>query len=515
MSEVGSYFDANVRALGPRAPELAPLLLRELPPEIEVHTARTGEPSLSTKGVLLHSRHDPRREAGRFVERSGVGPGDSVLLYGFGLGYQAEALAEVVGDDGQLVVLELNRAVLSAAFHTRDLSDLLTRPNVWLVTAESETDAAAAFHDLLVGVFGAAPPERQRVLIHTPLLSVVPEGYERIVNALEVIQVERSAATVHRGRSQENLIGNLDAIAGSPGVADVLPVLDGQPAFLVSAGPSLDEALPHLAELQDRAWIVTVDTVYEALCRAGVAPDFVVSVDPQAASVEHFSFEAGLPGALIFLPTSAREVVARFPGRTVVAVQTGHSIVSAIEDLIAAKGVTASGGSAACVALDLMVRYGVSTLFFVGQDCGFPEWKVYSANLARNRAWVERVDRFTSLEMLHRATAWAGKVVYVADRYGAPVPTHQSLYSYLRELERIVAANAGCAFYNFFSRGASIRGVRDVQLVEEIERVLPGRIVKGWDAAVPDDGASLKREIIRRLDVAWEDAAGAGAATRS
>jgi len=499
VSSGRSHFDANLAALGPKARELAPLLFQRLPPEIELDTARTGDPTIAYNGVLLHSRYDPRREGRRFAERSGVKRGDYVLLYGFGLGYHVEALAALVGDEGQLVVLELNRPVFSAAFQRRDLRGLVSRPNVWLVTAASEHEAAAAFHDVLTGVFDAAPPERQRVLIHTPLLSVVPAGYEGIVNALEVIQLERSAATVHRSLSTQNFLGNLDAVLASPGVAHVLPALDGHPAFLVSAGPSLDEALPHLAQFQHRAWIITVDTVYEALRRNGIVPDFIVSIDPQPASAEHFVFDADVPGALVFFPTSAREVVERFPGRTVVAVQSGHSIVSAVEELIGDKGLTASGGSAACVALDLAVQYRVSRLFFVGQDCGFPDWKVYSANLARNRQWLHHVNRFTSLEMLHRASAAGAKVVYVADRYGAPIPTHQNLYSYLRELERIVEANPACEFYNFFSRGASIRGVRDVQLVEEVDRLLPARLDKRWDAAPTVSPESLKREVLDRL----------------
>jgi len=507
MNETPSHLDANIAALGPKARELAPLLTQNLPAEVELRAARTGQPTLACNGLCLHSQYDPKREARRFAERAGVGRGDYVLLYGFGLGYQAEALAEHLGDDGELVVLELNCAVLSAAFHARDLRPLLSRPNVWLVAAASEPEAAAAFHDVLTGVFDAVPPERQHVLIHTPSLAVAPAGYERIVNALEVIQIERSAATVHRDFSMQNLVSNLDAVLASPGVAEVLPVLNGQAAFLVSAGPSLDEALPHLAQFQHRAWIVSVDTVYEALRRRGIVPDFVVSIDPQPTSAEHFGFEPGAHGTLIFFPTSAREVIERFPGRTVVAVQTGHSIVSVVEELFGEKGGTASGGSAACVALDLAVRYGVTRLFFVGQDCAFPEWKVYSANLARNRQWLHHVNRFTSLEMLHRAAAAAAKVVYVTDRYGAPIPTHQNLYSYLRELERIVEANPACEFYNFFSRGASIGGVRAVQLVEEVDQLLPTDIEKRWDAAptVPCD--SLRQEILGRLGDAFGDAA--------
>ena len=499
-SGAGPHFEANLAALGPKATQLERYLLRAVPPEVEIAVARSGAPTISYKGVCLHSRYDPETEARRFAERAGVGAGDYVLLYGFGLGYHAEALAELVGEAGQLVVLELNRAVLSAAFHLRDLRRLLSRHNVWLVTAASEHEAAVVFNDYISGVFGAMPEEHRHVLIHTPLLSVAPDGYERIVNALEVIQLERSAPAVHHGNAVCNLMANIDAVAVSPGVAAVFPVLAGQPAFLASAGPSLDEALPHLARLQHRAWILTVDTAYEALRSAGVSPDFVVSVDPQPASAEHFVFDAASPGALIFIPTAAQEVVARFPGRKLVVVQPGHSVLSPIEDLIAAKGVTDSGGSAACVALDLAVRHGVNRLFFVGQDCAFPDWKVYSANLARTRRWLQDVDRFRTLEGFHRTMAYLAKIVHVTDRYGALVPTHQSLYSYLRELERIVKAHPSCEFYSFFSRGASIRGVRDIQLVEQVDELLPARLDKRWEAERPSGDADLRAEMRRRLE---------------
>jgi hypothetical protein len=498
----GPHFAANLAALGAKAIEIERYLLRAVPGEVEVAPARTGALTLSYKGVRLHSCYDPETEAFRFAEHAGVGPGDFVLLYGFGLGYHAEALAALVGDAGQLVVLELNRAVLSAAFHLRDLRSLLSRPNVWLATAASEHEAAVVFNDYISGVFGDMPEERRHVLIHTPLLSVAPDGHERLVNALEVIQIERSAATVHRDDAMRNLEANTDAIAESPGVARVLPALKGQPAFIVSAGPSLDEALPHLGRFQHQAWIIAVDTVYEALRRAGVSPDFVVSVDPQPASVEHFTFDAASPGALIFIPTAAQEVVARFPGRKLVVVQSGHSLLLSVEDLIAAKGVTDSGGSAACVALDLAVRHGVSRLLFVGQDCAFPDWKVYSANLARNRHWVDEINRFGTLEQFHRTMAYLAKVVHVTDRYGAPVPTHQSLYSYLRELERIVKKHPGCRFYNFLSRGASIRGASDIQFVEELDELLPAQLDKRWDVDGAENDAGLADKLRCRLGCA-------------
>ena len=154
------------------------------------------------------------------------------------------------------------------------------------------------------------------------------------------------------------------------------------------------------------------------------------------------------------------------------ALQKNHSVAGVLEDFLAAKGFTESGGSSACIALDIVVRFGGHPVILAGQDCAFPDMKIYSANVAKTRGWLSSTNRLNTLEMIHRKAAAKDEIIYVKNKYDAEIPTHKNLFSYLKEIERIVAGHNETQFYNFMSRGAKIKGVQDVFFVEEVENVL-------------------------------------------
>ena len=55
---------------------------------------------------------------------------------------------------------------------------------------------------------------------------------------------------------------------------------EGYPAFIVSAGPSLDKNIDMLKEVKGRGMIMAVDTAIKPLLKKGIVPDIVASVDP-------------------------------------------------------------------------------------------------------------------------------------------------------------------------------------------------------------------------------------------
>jgi hypothetical protein len=54
----------------------------------------------------------------------------------------------------------------------------------------------------------------------------------------------------------------------------------GMPAIICGAGPSLNQAIPLLTELRDRAVIIAGGTAITALCASNVLPHFAASLDP-------------------------------------------------------------------------------------------------------------------------------------------------------------------------------------------------------------------------------------------
>ena len=83
-----------------------------------------------------------------------------------------------------------------------------------------------------------------------------------------------------------NTLANLPVLASEADAAALTDLFTGIPAIVVGAGPSLDENLPVLRHLQDRALLVAVDTAVRPLLAAGIHPHLVVSVDPGDANAQ-------------------------------------------------------------------------------------------------------------------------------------------------------------------------------------------------------------------------------------
>src|SRR5438309_440468 len=145
---MSAHLEENLRALDP---QLAAEIRAAAPLPLE--TAASGEPTLTADNVLLHSRHDPRREAARWAEtqRERLAEGATAVVLGLGLGYHVEALAAVW--PGPIVVVEPDRAVWRTALAARDLRALLEgrvvlaaieaeKPDLVLALAQAPLDAA-------------------------------------------------------------------------------------------------------------------------------------------------------------------------------------------------------------------------------------------------------------------------------------------------------------------------------------------------------------------------------------
>jgi hypothetical protein len=497
MAELADYYDRNVALIRDYRPELEACVQDIIPDEIRPLATRSGEITITCRGSLVHSRYNPVKEGRDFVKATGIEAGDNVICYGLGLGYHIEAILDAIGPDYRCCVIELNKSLLTAAMILRDLSRLIKAENLVFITGDDEPVVAEKCIALFSDIDDKSSGARTKVVIHSASFQSIPKGFDTIQNIFEVMLMERSVPQIFRKQSIENLLRNLDDVLAWPGIDQVFSEMRGQPAFIVSAGPSLDDAIPHLSSLQDKAWIFTVDTAMSALLDASIRPDFVTVVDPQEASLEHFRGYLDTDIPLIFIPTASAAVIEKYKGPRITAIQSEHSIVSKIEHLLAYKGTIAAGGSTACITLGIVVKYGFDPIIFVGQDCGFPDMKVYSSNVMWTRRMLSTLNRFSTLEMGHRSMAETQKLVTVKDKFGHDVPTHQNLYSYLRELERIIDANPEVEFYNFFSRGASINGARELHFTEEAASMLELRLDKAIEIRRSSIDEHVKPEIIR------------------
>ncbi len=78
----------------------------------ELSTTKTGKPTLTINGLLLHSRYDPEQEAARLVDSANLDPGRPVLVVGMGLGYH---VAELLRRGHEVAVTEPDAEVAGLA----------------------------------------------------------------------------------------------------------------------------------------------------------------------------------------------------------------------------------------------------------------------------------------------------------------------------------------------------------------------------------------------------------------
>src|SRR5436309_1672412 len=151
MSHLSTHLEENLRALAARHPRLAAEIAAAAPLPSLPEPTPAGDPTLTADGVLLHSRHDPRREAARWAEaqreRLGEQSDATAVVLGLGLGYHLEALAAAW--PGPIVVVESDRALWRTALAARNLGAVLARvaveagkPDLVLALAQAPLDAA-------------------------------------------------------------------------------------------------------------------------------------------------------------------------------------------------------------------------------------------------------------------------------------------------------------------------------------------------------------------------------------
>lgn len=140
---------------------------------VENHVAqeqsRDGMPTLRVRGILLHSRYNPREEAARLIESAGLDPARPVLVIGLGLGYH---------------VLELT---------ARGMSVAVVEPDVCV--AKLALDGPLRETETLIGIGDpdaiiATPPFQEfvarlpQVFAHPATVRLYPEFAEAIESAV-------------------------------------------------------------------------------------------------------------------------------------------------------------------------------------------------------------------------------------------------------------------------------------------------------------------------------------------
>lgn len=462
-------FLKNIEAFKIKMPAIS-RLSESTSPSMELFPSKCGPTTGRFKEILLHSSYDPIKEAAGFASK--IPLGSRIGLYGFGLGYQVEALLEKIGPNGELIVIELNPDILSASFSLRDMTHLANDARFQLVYSDKETEAAEKISEAMSRL-GQEGDQSPMFLFHPSSYECLPLNFPNILRALEVLRLERKVPTLFGNLEQRNSKINWDTVKQSPGFLQLQNKFRDKPALLVSAGPSLDGFIPFLPTLADFCITGCVDTALPLLASAGVHPDFVFSVDPQSESFLHFENHLTCTASLVFQPTAHPKIIRHFQGEKYVIFKEGHRTTQENETLAGEKGMTQAGGSVSCLALDCLIQMGCDPILLVGQDCAFPGGRVYGRKGEEQLEEATIITRETSAGELQSTRSRRYEKVHVTGCQGQNLFTSPALFSYLRTIDQIAETHPEVRILNLSSQGALIERAASIGSLKELMTLLP------------------------------------------
>ncbi len=478
----------NKTFLNKNYPSLASSFCDRIPDDIEILPTRKGSLTLKVQGTLLHSMFDPQKEAQRFAEGNSINQGNTIVLYGLGLGYHVLEIARRLGPSGRLIVVEMNAGIIRAALEVIDLTELVFLTQCELIFPASKND----FKNLSELVDN----DRCNVLVHQVSLKCIPSKYKEVGMMFESTLIQNRTAGVFKKQYAGNFEKNIDTVLSYPGIAEVKNALAGRPAMLIGAGPSLDDSIAFIKQYSQRAIVMAVDTAFPILMNQGIRPDFVVSVDPQDITFKHFrGYEnAGVP--ILVTPVSCSQLMQSYKGPFMIFLQKNHSFTGVMESVLGAKGFSYAGGSVSCIAFDILSQWRCSPVMFVGMDYAYPLSRAYSRLSFESIQMFNTINRFYTQEVAQRRRINVDKPVYVESYNGTQVQSSITLCDYRKNIENLVALHQeNVTTYSVSACGARMKNVQLLP-AQKINTLLPEKLNKSFCITASPVDAVIKQQLL-------------------
>lgn len=424
--QAGERYNRNLAILKRRFP-MAAMAVEKAPETVELALSKNGALTGRAGKTSLHSFHDPVTEAMKFIASQGVSDGSHVALLGVGLGHHLIPLLDIVGESGRIAAAEANASVLKAALRVIEDPAILEDPRLTLVAGVDEVSFLAALSSAYAGL----DMDRTKTIIFNPSFQLIPPDFSRTRTAIEMVRMERKFPFIMGGTEAENLRENIPRLRLARGVNSLSGVARGRGAFIVGAGPSLDRDVIALSAPHGCV-IISTDTALPALLNAGVTPHFVVTADPQAESLHHFSLAGRFDLPLIMTPTASADVVEKWTGPIYAGFIKTDRLTEEAARMADEMGTFKSGGTVSALAFEAAIIMGADPVILVGQDFGWPGGACYAQG--------------TFPEQAGSGLTTGPEVIYEENHFGARIPTSVSLHSYRRSFEWVIQITGARVF---------------------------------------------------------------------
>lgn len=388
-------------------------------------------------------------------------PHDIIVYSGCGAGHVVRAMAKILPENTHLIVQERFPEIFKAMITYFDCRDLLAHPRVQFAIGRDvnlcemvQAHLLRHGHDVQV-----ASDQEQWALF--------PEYRHSIDNELMPFLADYSinynTLATFGARFTENCIRQVPAFLTSLGVDVLKGQFEGFPAIVIGGGPSLEKNVEVVRAFKGKGVIICADTVLGYLINRGIAPDFVVSVDPQDRTFEKYK-DLTIPSdvALVYHPGSRYDISLHWP-HDKYHTGTGMGCYAWADPFLGHR--LAIDGNIHCqvhYGCNLAVHLGCRPIALVGMDLAFTDGLVHT----KGGSYMEEQEE----------KDYVAKGIDATDILGHPVKTTPVFVNY----QHILATKAKeepDRYINATEAGLGIPGVPNFTLAYVLHSIGLGRFV--------------------------------------
>ncbi|MBN1501702.1 MAG: motility associated factor glycosyltransferase family protein [Spirochaetes bacterium] len=457
------------------------------------------------KKISIHSAYNPVKEAERLAGSFHPGRSSLIIVTGIGLGFHiAELKKKFPGY--RIIVLERDEyaADLCRRINPESLKgiELIFQKEKLLSLFEEED--ISSFRGF-------------RTLYFRTVYSIEPDFYNDIISDIRKLISSKVSDLLTRFEFEElwaeNILKNTVKIISNHRIIEFFGKYSGYPGVIISAGPSLRKNISSLKLIQDRAVLICVDTALPVVEKAGIKPHFVIALDAQKHTLNHFLPHMNSDIPLIADAVSYPRVSDEYKGKLIFSSTAKYydssdgkyrrettPFLDWLEKHIPPIGDIQSGGSVATSAFDLILNLGCSSIILIGQDLAYTGREIHSSGTHHNDNWLPGTNRFSNLETINQKIITRRKTRYVDAFGGNGTVISDFVLDMYKNWFEDSTARIKIPVYNSTGGGAHIRGCIE-KSIDEIAAglkkpdITPARITEKILSAGPDTGSDLKKAI--------------------
>lgn len=401
----------------------------------ELEKAKNGNYTLKYDGKYIHSKYNPIKEAGQFINSNvELLQKDKILVYGIGLGYHINEILK--NTQGIIYLFEWNDKLIQ--YCKKVNKDIFENKSVRLID-KSNND----FYKLLSKILG----ETKDLFIHKPSLETIKEENEELYNLLNDFSIKKQLVEINKESSHKydenyklNIKINYNKITK---FIEYIKSKD-KPIIITAAGPSLDTQLQYLRKNRKKFIVFTVGSALRTVIESKIYPDAIFLIDGGEQIKNQFIGFENLNIPLCFSAYASNEAISIYNGPKYI-----------FNDKDDSKYEVDTGGSVAVAALSIAVKCNPKEIIFLGQDL----------------ALIEGKNHVTLYEKMHNDRKECEyRLIEVDGVDGEKVKTMRAYILFRNSIERIIKANTNIRFINC-SKGIVIKGTQSVDFKLHLENI--------------------------------------------